>query len=143
MQSGEIRQGPGLRPGHPGPATRLRHPSAHQVATKGARGEECHLSVGEMRCGQYGDIALSGRGGGQHDQFSTPNRVADFIAHPVNRHPPRPCGIFQENPPRVSQRLQRRPVASPKPHLMPLLRQVGRRGVAAVTAPKNCDLHEQ
>jgi hypothetical protein len=26
---------------------------------------------------------------------------------------------------------------------MPLLRQVGRRGVAAMAAPKNCDLHEQ
>ena len=136
----EVGQRAGLRPGDLGARAGRPDDLAHDIAAEGARRQEHHLAVLQVRCERARDVLL--RRGGRRDQHQlrAAHRLGEVRGGARDRNSARPTDVRDLDGAAVEHRLQRGRIAPPQPHLVPLLAQVRRGCVAAVASSQHCDL---
>ena len=142
--AGKVGQGAGFGEGDLRLRAGVADSLGHQVAAEGARRQEDHLSVGEMRRHRPGDIGLGKGRRRADDQVDATDRLTDIRGDGRNLDLAAALEVLQRQPVAgCVQRLDTGHVASPEAYAVALFGQIDGGGVRAVATTQYGDVHEK
>ena len=137
----KIGQRSGLGEGDLGLAARSANRARHHVAAEGPRRQIHHLPVAKVGRDRARDVLLRECGRGREDEFCAAHGGADVRRRERDANFAPAGNVHQEKAPVPGELRNRSGIASPQPHLMALLGEIGGGGVTAVPAAQYGDAH--